>query len=522
MQTVSAIDRAQEELLKAQRAEVAEVDRELLELKQERLRLLNLKEDAYRDRALEMFIPHTKQFEFFFHGDKKGRGGFCGNRFGKSTIGVVEDISWALGERPFFPVGHELRTKGIPEYGIKGLILSEDWDKVHDIFTNSESKDRPGKFFEYLPKSKIHSTTKMQKGVINSITTRNVLHGVERESSLMFDTVKSFLNNPRSFESSDWDFIHVDEPIMEELWLAVSRGLIDRGGKYWWLLTALGFPWMYDTMTDQVKRDPERFFMFEASMDDNPLLSEQDKQDYLSQLSPDELSCRRDGKPLSHGRRVYGHFNEATHVWPHDYLPSPEWKDARTPPLSYSSLYALDPHPQTPHAVLFAATSPDGTIYIFDEIFEKLLISEVAQKIQLRRFKLRLEGELCDPCAWIENPDTGHAWVHTLYEYGLNVIRASKDKTDGIIEAQEVWKKKRIFVMPHCVNFIREIKKYFFDKENKPIDKDDHMMENFYRLNSFNGFRYVLPPNPKPQRFKIKDEFADVPYDLPHMDHITL
>lgn len=503
-------------------ATVHDIDRELNELKQERLRLALLKEEQYREEALQNFIPHTKQFEFFYNGDKTGRGGFCGNRFGKSTIGVVEDISWAIGERPFFPVDHELRTKGIPEYGVKGLILSEDWEKVHEIFTNPEGGDRMGKFFTYLPKKNIAGTTRTQKGIINSITTKNKIHGFERESLLVFDTVKSFLNNPRSFESSDWDFIHVDEPIMEDLWVAVSRGLIDRRGKYWWLLTALGFPWMYDHFEKQVKAEPARFHMFEASMDDNPLLDQQAKLDYLNQLPPDELECRRNGKPLAYGRRVYGHFNEKSHVWDKDYLPSAEWKDARTPPPSFCCQYALDLHPQTPHAVLFTGTAPDGTIYVFDEFFEKLLIREVAQKVQTRRSRLRIQYELCDPSAWIENPDTGYAWVHTLYEHGLNVIRASKDKTDGIISAQGVWKDRRIIVMPHCVNFIREIKKYFFDKENKPVDKDDHMMENFYRLHSHNQFRYIPPPSKVKNTVQIKDEFSHVGYEIPNMDHINL
>jgi len=42
-------------------------------------------------------------------------------------------------------------------------------------------------------------------------------------------------------------------------------------------------------------------------------------------------------------------------------------------------------------------------------------------------------------------------------------------------------------------NFLREISNYCFDKENKPMDKDDHMMECLYRTVVHNDLAYVEP-----------------------------
>lgn len=506
-------------------SEADQVEKEILELKQTIIQLAAKKEEHIKNNALANFTPHAKQLQFFENADKRHRAGYCGNRFGKTTIGTVEDCCWALGERPFFPVGHPLRRLGIPVHGVKILVLSEDWDKVYELFTNNDSSDRPGKFFEYLPKDKIINTTRMQKGIINSITVRNKIDGRYRESIIVFDTVRSYINNPRSFESSDWDAIHIDEPIMEELHTAASRGLIDRAGKEWWLLTPLGFPWMYEKSKDLVAAKPEDNWMFEASMDDNPLLDQKAKEAYLLELPEEERECRQNGKPLAHGRRVYGHFNEHLHIWK-DKQPPKDWVDFHTPPWTYSCGYALDPHPQTPHAVLFVAISPQNEIYLYDEIFEKLLIRDVAKKIVLKRDKVRCTYELCDPSAWIENPDTGLSWANTLYSYDLNVVKASKDKHDGIISAQQVWKDRRIHVMPHMTNFIREIKRYFFDRENKPVDKNDHMMENFYRLNAHNNFQYI-PADPLLSRFKTRskppaDEFAGIGTDLGYQETFNI
>jgi len=516
---------------------VEQIDAEIKQLKEEALRLSLLKEEYLTSSKLKNFVPNPKQYKFFEMCATRMRAGFCGNRFGKSTIGVVEDCCWLLGERPFFPENHPLRRMGIPQHGVKGLVVAEDWDKVHEIFTNAESKDRMGKFFEFLPADVVKGTTKTQKGQINSITVKVKIDGRERESIVIFDTVRSYWNNPRSFESSDWDFIHLDEPVPQELWTAVSRGLLDRGGCSWWLLTPLGFPWMYEHMIAMSVIDPKNHWYFEASMDDNPLLDNVAKKLYLDSLPEDERACRQAGKPLAHGRRVYGHFDEKYHIWggsvPRDkdgepvekILPPKGWVDFRTPPPSYCCGYSLDPHPQTPHAVLFTAIAPNGDVYFYDELFEKCLIRELATKIIAKAVRVNLQWQLCDPSAWIENPDTGRCWADTLHENGLFVIRASKDKENGIIQTQEIWSPtsgRKVYVMPHCVRFIKEIKSYFFDRENKPRDKDDHIMECMYRTVVHDNLTFRAPIDSSSLIIAIDEFNQPQSYGLDYMGSIKL
>src|SRR3990172_3526965 len=131
-------------------ATLADVDKEIAQVKLALLQIGLQKEKILRDSKLAMFVPNAKQTEFIEHAKWKRRAGFCGNRFGKSTIGVVEDCSWLLGERPYMPEGHPLRRAGIPAHGVKGLVLAEDWENVREIFTEDKNEERPGKFFEYL------------------------------------------------------------------------------------------------------------------------------------------------------------------------------------------------------------------------------------------------------------------------------------------------------------------------------------------------------------------------------------
>lgn len=491
----------------AEEKELEKIENEIAEIKLAMLQMGLRKEEIIRNSQLELFVPNTKQAEFIEHSLWKRRAGFCGNRFGKSTIGVVEDCCWLLGERPFFPVGHPLRRAGIPARGVKGLVIAEDWEKVREIFTEDKNVDQLGKFFHFLPEDKVKSVTRNHQGVIESIIVENEIDGRIRTSSIKFETVASYKTSPRSMESSDWDFIHLDEPIPQAMWIAVSRGLIDRGGHSWWLMTAMTEPWMYNEFIENCALFPDIYWMFEASMDDNPLLSEQDKQLFLSQLTPEEYECRRKGKPLAHGRLVYGRFDSKRHIWQKP-TPPEGWLNWHTPPREYYCSYAIDPHAQTPHAILFSAVSPFGDVFLYDEIFERSLISEMGEKVKARVARARFGYGLCDPCAWVKNPDTGRRWVDTLYKLGLNVQQGSKDLGPGIIQVNDLLGSARnVWVFPHLRVFLKEIKTWFFDKENKPVDKDDHMMENFRRLVQHDGFTWrkeiIIS-----ESFKVEDEFT--------------
>lgn len=451
-------------------------------VKQELLALTRQKEDLYKKRKLWYWIPNPKQLTFFEHSFIKRRAGFCGNRFGKSTLGVVEDCCWLIGFRPFFPVGHPLRTLGIPRHGVKGLVIAEDWDKVKEIFTNEDSEDRLGKFIEFLPEDYIKKKHRNEKGIVDQITVSSKIDSVIRESVLYFDTVKSFKQNPRSFESSDWDFIHADEPLPKELWVAVTRGLIDRGGFTWQLLTPLSEIWMYNEQLENTRTTPHLYWWFEATMDDNPTLKDEDKEIYLNQLPEDQRNARRKGIPLAYGRLVFGDFDPDVHLFEGNH---PTWPRISRPPEKDSMVvYAIDTHPQTPHAALFAAVDKNGDIDIYDEIWEKCRIQELAKSVRLKIDGLRIQYGLCEPAAWNEDQGSGFCYADMFYAEQLDLIPGSKRKEDAIILTQQLFKQRKRVVRIHarCKRLRWELINNYFTKDNVPEDKNDHMLECLRRL----------------------------------------
>jgi len=70
-----------------------------------------------------------------------------------------------------------------------------------------------------------------------------------------------------------------------------------------------------------------------------------------------------------------------------------------------------------------------------------------------------------------------------LTKCGVWVDKASKAKEFGILQTRRALTRPGyIYVNPELKRFLFEINRYCYDKENKPIDKDDHMMEAMYRL----------------------------------------
>ena len=463
-------------------------------------------EELRASNGSAFYKPHKKQDLFHRGGGKKYRYVRTGNRWGKSQCGAAEDVAWARGYREWYPEGDEGRYAGIPKRSTKGVILVHDWGKAEEIFTNQINGTGRGKLFDYIPPADLISVHKSSGGNLDCIKVRSKWGGT---STIYLDTVKSFLQNPMGHESSQWDWIHVDEPIPKDLWKAVSRGLMDTNGSAWFLCTPLNQAWINDFFipSRRVKLNLDSATTFDnklviiGSTKDNPHITDEAREAYAATLTADERQCRLEGIPKAMSGMIYKSFSPEFTPTGHVYDTIPKgWADEVTPPSNYTIRYAIDPHPQTPHAVLFAATAPTGEVFFFREIFEQTVLKNLADQITNIVSDRVVLTCLADPCAFINNPVSGDTMADTLAMHGVVVEKAVKDLARGIIATQAALKK----VMPDghkWLNFhssltetLYEFDRYEWDskRENKPVDKDDHMMENLYRL-VLNGLEYLDP-----------------------------
>lgn len=474
-----------------------EEEQDLVEVvRQNRLaQLLRKRKQLKEENGIVFYRPHPKQDMFHRAGNYRFRYVRAGNRFGKSALGAIEDISWALGERPWYGEDDPARTAGIPQKPTKGLVICNDWDKATEIFTSEAAGHGRGKMFQYLPKHALISKHKNHSGAIDQL----VIQGKYGLSSIHFDTVKSFLQNPMSQESSNWDWIHVDEPIPRDMWIAVSRGLIDTGGHAWFACTPLDQPWINDFFIPgrNIKLEESKplingtKWMIVGSIYDNPTLTKADIEEYATSLTEDEKQCRLHGIPLASAGMVYKQFSWDKHV----YREAPfGWETPFNPPANYTIRFAIDPHPRTPHAVLFAATAPTGEVFFFEEIFEQCVISTLCEKIkEVIAGRFVLPG-ICDPLGFIPSPIDERSMADDMADNGIHVVKSMKDPARGILAVQKELRHGKFYFHENLRETLYEFERYIWDpkRPNKPKDENDHMMENLYRM-TLNGLHYVEP-----------------------------
>jgi hypothetical protein len=262
--------------------------------------------------------------------------------------------------------------------------------------------------------------------------------------------------------------------------------------------------------------------MIVGSSYDNPNLPAEAVDDFSDTLSEEAKQCRIYGIPLALSGLVYKEFSPGGNVYRGT---PPGWDNPMSPPMNYTIRLAIDPHPQVPHAVLFAATSPEGQTYFFAEIFRKLTAVQLCEAIHDIVGPRYVHISLCDPAAYIPSNIDQSVMADVLIENGVFVEKASKDLSRGIISTQAALGEivvsplgntaRKLMFGEHLRETLWEFDHYMWNPQrpNKPVDKNDHMMENLYRL-VLEGLDYVPPDN--------DEEIRYIPSMIPRQNHFTV
>jgi hypothetical protein len=438
------------------------------------------------------------------------------NRSGKTTCGCVEDISFALGFKPWlclhlldeftleqllgeenWRIPQEARTPLKPP--CKVLIIEDDWDTADEILVSGKD-DRAGKLTYYIPEAAL--ACKPIKNALGYICEYQFRNG----SIIRIDTEKSFVNDPNSFEGGTNDVVHYDEGKRRALRVALKRGLVDKYGYEIFTLTPLTEPWIYHEVYKKAatNKDIQTFFLHAEK---NPYISKEGWQSFLETLTSDEIAARARGEWVFLKGLVYPEFSHR-HVKDGGNVCDPLASEYIA---SHCTVYfAIDPHPRQPQSVLFLAADDRGRLIVFDEIFKCSYFSELCDLIKTK-YSYTVEGkerkiefreyfvarQIIDPIAFNPDPVTGLVWADEFASCGVIVEEASKQRERGILATRAALAphsktgERQLFIASNCIETLREIEMYVYqewkDTQNrsakeKPIDRDDHMMENLYRL----------------------------------------
>lgn len=423
---------------------------------------------------INSYTPHAKQKKFH-SSPARTRLYIGGNRSGKTTGGIVEDIWWLTRKHPY---------RKIPDRPIAGRIVSVD-------FLNGINKIIIPQIKQWLPPSQLrggswYSAYDSQDRVLN----------LENGS---FVELMSYDQDLDKFAGTSRDFIHFDEEPPMDIYTECKARLIDRKGSAWLTMTPVeGMTWIYDAIYEPGILGDPKIAVIEVDMAENPHLDQAEIDEFLGSLDEDERLARGKGKFVQMGGLVYKTFSPQIHVI-----------DEMDPKLfigpGYKHYMSLDHGFNNPTSVHWHAVNTDNEVITFDEHYEAGKIIEYhAQVIHSRN---ALHGRvpdinICDPALAQKQAVTGTS-IQTEYAIrGIGFALGNNDVLTGVAKVNQYlalredgtpsWRITR-----NCTNLIREISRLRWktwaskkqQNQNNPYDqihkKDDHACDECRYFFSF-------------------------------------
>ena len=410
------------------------------------------------------YVPHEKQVDFH-SSDRNGRLYIGGNRSGKTTGGVIEDIWWLTGKHPY------LKTPPPP---VRGRVVGVD-------FVNGISKILLPQFAQWLPLSDLKggSWDKAYSKELKTLTLAN-------DSFVEFMSYDQDLDK---FAGTSRHFIHFDEECPQDIYIENKMRLIDVGGRYWVTMTPVdGMTWIYDDiyLPGIEGRDPNTHVTV-VDMMDNPHLNVAEIDMQLSGLSKDEKKARKEGKFVQIGGLVYKSFDPDIHV-----------VDSFVPPLDWEWYASVDHGYNNPTAWLWHAVSPEGDVVTFAEHFEaEKTIEYHAMAIHTRNAAFGRSPDMYvgDPAMSQRNAVTGTSIFDEYAKLEIPITPGNNDVASGVAIVQHYLdtsngRTPKWTITENCQNLIREMKRLRWKtwankriaNQNNKYDvihkKDDHACDS--------------------------------------------
>ena len=462
--------------------------------KEELVELLKLTENWRGDKEHKFYLYQANPVPYYFHKSMaKTRALFGGNRSSKTYSTMIDYASQFKGEVPKTMEGvipqHRIdmfRRNRLCMNDYPNSFLKVIWPYVQQLIPSDDISDvikdsgrvkaivnKQGGFLEFMQYDQ--DVSKFQGSSRHSIGYDEVPPQSIRDENMMrlvdTDGEETFSLTPTSEANSGAS----DRWLLDEIADKASTTFELENGQ------------IIQRTNPEGDKDVEVFF---ADIYDNVAIGKEAADRILSKYSDDERLMRQKGKFMFFAGLVYKEFNDQVHLIP----PINNWWEGN----KYTIYVAIDPHPRTPHAVLFMAVDQYNTLFLVDELFIETKTSrELVEAIQAKLMGKIPELIIIDPIANTPDPINGACLAWDIAEQGLYPvpIAASKDKSRGIIMVRSAlsFKERTLYICRNLVRTRFEITHYVWDaytKDNsnkhgvkqKPVDKDDHMMENLYRL----------------------------------------
>ncbi len=466
-------------------------------------RLLETYEQAIKANPLLAYTPHSKQ-KLFHESRQQVKAFLGGNRSGKTTAGILDDLIQAVDE------------DCLPEH----LKPYKRWDPpfhcriIVPDFTSTLEGVIFQKLREWAPKDQL-AGDEFDKAYDKSRRKLNLKNG----SSFDFLTFEQDLDK---FGGAALHRVHYDEEPPHDIRRESMMRLIDYGGDEVFTMTPLhGMSWMYDHIWEPWTKNelPEATLVL-VDMDDNPYLDTETKRRALEGLSREERQARKSGRFVHFHGMIYEDFSRNEHV-----IPERQAKD-QIPPGARVYV-GIDPGMRHMAAVIWTYLNNEDVMVVFDELaLQGYTVKQVARAIKEVNMKygqvtekgdivpLQPDWYVIDPSARNIVHQTGRSDQMEFTDNGIVTILGQNSVTAGINRVKERLQARRLLVTANCQNLIDQFRKYRWatpnrsedDPKEKPVKSDDHLLDALRYVVSSRP--YISPEDSKEQRMSPLERAA--------------
>jgi phage terminase large subunit-like protein len=363
---------------------------------------------------LTRYEPHKKQYAFHCN-QRKGRLYIGGNRAGKTIANVLECLWWITKTHPY---------RELPSEPIRGRLTCVD-------FPNGLDKIILPLFKQWLP----------SKYLINNNwdDSWSQYHKTLTLNNGSFIEFMSYDQDLDKFAGTSRHFVCFDEEPPKTIFNECRARIVDTGGVWWISMTPVdGMTWVYDDIFEPYETDPIncKHFVIQADMLDNPHISPEDAEEFLSGLDPKERAAREHGTFVQLGGRVFKKFDPDVHKVKFDFKFTDEMR-------IYTSIDIGWAHPT---AWLWHAVEPNGHITTFHEMVESFVtIEEWAQRVKqfekdiLEPVGLKVYLRTGDPALKQTRSNTGTSDIQEYARHGiyLAVESVPREVNIGLVKIEQ-------------------------------------------------------------------------------------
>jgi phage terminase large subunit-like protein len=434
---------------------------------QEKVRqLLKKRRDIYRNNPLLLYRPHPKQRECHEAVGTPTRAFMGGNRAGKTTMGIADDLIQAA---PWELLPDRLKPFKRFECPFYCRIIVPSGKVLHPVTVQ--------KLREWTPKEML-----AQQGFDASLNKAD--NNLSFECGCRFDFM-TFEQTLDKFGGAALHRCHHDEEPPEDIRQECLMRLIDFDGDELFTMTPLmGMTWMFDAIYGRRHTDPDIKVVL-ADIDDNPHLSDAAKERALKDLTDEERQARKEGRMVHFEGMVYPGFDKAKVLRPERGLVQ-----------ELDVIVGIDPGIREA-GVVWVGFDGENNAIIFDELSpHDQTVPEIAADIRRINAKWGLVGDkvpryVIDPAARQRTLTTAVS-VETFYHnediypgHGQNDVEA------GITDIRRRIKDNSLQVSQDCGGVLWEAERY--RQQMREDGKYDVVKEKDHKMDAA---RYALMERP--------------------------